>query len=73
MFLGGSVKQYISDLILEKSDPTVLSIVNNDINKYYDEEDIDKISDIKHVKKVYKEINYSVSRCCDVFANWYAL
>ena len=62
MFLGGSVKQYISDLILEKSDPTVLSIVNNDINKYYDEEDIDKISDIKHVKKVYKEINYSASK-----------
>ena len=40
----------------------ILSIVNNDINKYYDEEDIDKISDIKHVKKVYKEINYSASK-----------
>jgi len=59
MFLGGSVKKYISDLILEKSNPRILNVVRTDNYSYYKDKDLINIKNIKHVNKVYEEISFS--------------
>ena len=66
LFLGSSVKKYMSDLILEKSNPTIYSIKHKDSNiyntHYYEEKEINKIKSIKNINKVYKEISYNTSK-----------
>lgn len=65
LFIGSGVKNYISDLILDKVDPLIYQINKKDADIYtitsYNKEDIDKIENIKHIDKVYKEISYNVS------------
>ena len=66
LFLGSSVKRYIGDLILQKSNPTVFSInyKNSNIyeNHYYSDKDIKKIKNINHIKKIYKDISINTSK-----------
>ena len=66
LFLGSSVKRYIGDLILQKSNPTVFSInyKNSNIyeNHYYSDKDIKKIKSINHIKKIYKDISINTSK-----------
>ena len=66
LFLGSSVKRYIGDLILQKSDPTVYSINYKNSNiyesHYYSNKDIRKIKNIDHVKKIYKDISINTSK-----------
>ena len=59
LFLGDGVKNYINDLIVSKSDPNTYTIESK--YKYYDESLINKITNIKHIDKVNKELNISVS------------
>ena len=59
LFLGDGVKNYINDLIVSKSDPNLYTIESK--YKYYDEELINKINNIKHIDKVNKELNISIS------------
>ena len=66
LFLGSSVKKYISDLILQKSNPYVYNINYKNSNIYethsYNNKEINKIKNIKHISKVYKEISYNTSK-----------
>ena len=59
LFLGDGVKNYINDLIVSKSDPNTYTIESK--YKYYDESLINKITNIKHIDKVNKELNINVS------------
>ncbi len=64
LFIGGAVKGYISNLILEKTNPTVFSINRKDNlynNMYYSNKEINDIKGINHIKKVYKEVTLSIS------------
>lgn len=64
LFIGGAVKGYISNLILEKTNPTVFSINRKDNlynNMYYSNKEINDIKEINHIKKVYKEVTISIS------------
>ena len=64
LFIGGAVKGYISNLILEKTNPTVFSISRKDNsynNMYYSNKEINDIKEINHIKKVYKEVTISIS------------
>ena len=65
LFIGASVKKYISDLIIEKTNPLVYTITEKNSSIYdkkcYKEKDIKKINSIKHINKVYKEISYNIS------------
>ena len=59
LFLGDGVKNYINDLIVDKTDPNVYTIESK--YKYYDEELLKKVKDIEHVKKINKELNISIA------------
>ena len=59
LFLGDGVKNYINDLIVSKTDPNVYSIESK--YQYYDNDLIDKITNIKHINKVNKELNISIA------------
>ena len=65
LFIGNSVKNYISDLIVDKVDPLKYSISNKDQDIYsnnsFDKDTINKIKKIKHIENVYEEIDYSIS------------
>ena len=55
LFLGDGVKNYINDLI----DPNIYNIESK--YNYYDEALITKITNIKHIEKVNKELNINIS------------
>ena len=59
LFLGDGVKNYINDLIVSKSDPNNYSIESK--YKYYESEIIDKVSNIRHIDKVNKELNITLA------------
>ena len=59
LFLGDGVKNYINDLIVSKSDPNIYTIESK--YKYYDEDILRKVNKIKHIDKVNKELNISMS------------
>jgi ABC-type lipoprotein export system ATPase subunit/ABC-type lipoprotein release transport system permease subunit len=59
LFLGDGVKNYINDLIVSKSDPNNYSIESK--YKYYESEIIDKVSNIRHIDKVNKELNITIA------------
>lgn len=59
LFLGDGVKGYINDLIVSKASPNIYQIVSN--NTYYDNDIINKIDDINHIDKVYKESTITTS------------
>ena len=59
LFLGDGVKNYINDLIVDKTDPNVYTIESK--YNYYDEDLINKINNIKHIEKVNKELNISIA------------
>lgn len=59
LFLGDGVKNYINDLIVDKTDPNVYTIESK--YNYYDEDLINKINSIKHIEKVNKELNISIA------------
>ena len=59
LFLGDGVKGYINDLILSKTNPNIYQIVSKD--NYYEEDKIERIKDINHIDKIYKEI--SINTC----------
>ena len=59
LFLGDGVKGYINDLIVSKTNPNIYQIVSKD--NYYEEDKLNKISNIKHIDKVYKEL--SINTC----------
>ena len=65
LFIGNSVKNYISDLIVDKVDPLKYSISYKDQDIYsnnsFDKDTINKIKKIKHIENVYEEIDYSIS------------
>lgn len=66
LFLGSSVKRYMSDIILKKSNPTVYSISHKDSSiynvHYYTNKEINRIKNINNVEKIYKEISYNGSK-----------
>lgn len=66
LFIGNSVKKYMSDLILDKSNPNIYSITNKNNNmyetKYYEKKEINKIKNIDHIDKIYKGITYNMSK-----------
>ena len=59
LFLGDGVKGYINDLIVSKTNPNIYQIVSN--NTYYDNDIINKIDNINHIDKVYKESSITTS------------
>ena len=59
LFLGDGVKNYINDLIVDKTDPNVYTIESK--YNYYDEDLINRINNIKHIEKVNKELNISIA------------
>ena len=59
LFLGDGVKNYINDLIVSKTDPNTYQIESK--YKYYDEDLLNKINNIKHIDKVNKELNISIA------------
>jgi len=59
LFLGDGVKNYINDLIVTKTDPNNYSIESK--YQYYDNDLIDKVSNIKHIDKVNRELNISIA------------
>lgn len=59
LFLGDGVKGYINDLIVSKTNPNIYQIVSN--NTYYDNDIINKIDNINHIDKVYKESSITKS------------
>ena len=59
LFLGDGVKGYINDLIVSKASPNIYQIVSN--NTYYDNDIINKIDNINHIDKVYKESSITTS------------
>ena len=65
LFIGNSVKNYISDLIVDKVDPLKYSILYKEQDMYssnsFDKDIISKIKKIKHVDNIYEEIDYSIS------------
>ena len=61
LFIGESVKSYISDLITSKVDPLSYEIKRFDNNNTYSVEDINNIKKIKNIERVYEEINYNIS------------
>lgn len=65
LFIGGAIKDYASNLILEKANPKVFQIIQNNNNtfdkKYFSKEDIDYIKSINHIKKIYKEKSITIS------------
>ena len=65
LFIGNSVKNYISDLIVDKVDPLKYSILYKEQDIYssnsFDKDIISKIKKIKHVDNIYEEIDYSIS------------
>lgn len=63
LFLGDGVKNYINDLITSKTNPNVYNLTSKNI--YYDDDLINKINNIKHIDKVYKEITINVSNIND--------
>jgi len=63
LFLGDGVKNYINDLITSKTNPNVYNLTSKKI--YYDDDLINKINNIKHIDKVYKEITINVSNVND--------
>ncbi len=66
LFLGNSVKQYMSDLILKKTNPKIYTVSHKSNNIYethsFNSKEINKISNIKHIDKVYKEVSFSTSK-----------
>lgn len=63
LFLGDGVKNYINDLITSKTNPNVYNLTSKNI--YYDDDLINKINNIKHIDKVFKEITINVSNVND--------
>ena len=65
LFIGNSVKNYISDLILDKVDPLKYNITYKDQDIYssnsFDKEIIKKIKKVNHIDEVYEEIDYNIS------------
>ena len=59
LFLGDGVKNYINDLIMNKTDANNYVIESK--YKYYDDSLIKKITNIKHIDKVNKELNISIA------------
>ena len=59
LFLGDGVKGYINDLIVSKTNPNIYQIVSN--NTYYDNDIINKIDNINHIDRVYKESSITTS------------
>ena len=66
LFIGNSVKKYMRDLILEKSNPTIYSISTKNYNlyenKYYSEKEVNKIKKIDHIINIYEERTYNESK-----------
>ena len=62
MFIGSGIKNYVHDLIIDKVDPLVYTVSdNNDKIKYFEENEIKKIKKITHVAEVNESISFSIS------------
>ena len=65
LFIGEGIKRYMEDLIVDKVNPLVYSVTmsNDDIYSVskIDNNSIDKIKKIDHIKKINKNISYNVS------------
>ena len=62
LFIGEGVKNYISDLITSKTNPLNYGIYKlDDDYSPYTKEEINNISNINHIEKIYEEVNYNMS------------
>lgn len=66
LFIGDSSKNYIKKIILDKTNPYIYNINSKDMDIYssktYDIDEINKIKNIKHIKKIYKSKTYDLSK-----------
>ena len=66
LFIGNSVKKYMYNLIIDKSNPNIYNISEKKSNiyenKYYEKKVIDKIDKISHIDKIYKGISYNIAK-----------
>ena len=66
LFIGSSVKKYMENIIMDKSNPNLYNVrtINKDLsnNKLYSNKEINKIKKINHIKKVFEEKSYNLGK-----------